>query len=219
MPKPSNSEIIMEQNPSSAASEAYRSLRFNVEASAFDDGIKTVTITSAARGEGKSTTALNLAFAYAQIGKKVVLVDADMRQPSLHRTLGEEGSRGLSGYLSAYCSMNEIVQETHVKNLSVITAGAVPPSPADLLASHEMVLLLEALKRNYDMVFIDTPPVLSLTDAKIMASQCDGVLLVVEYGKVKRNVAKKVKEELALAKAKLLGIVMNKISGQAAEAY
>jgi capsular exopolysaccharide synthesis family protein len=219
MPKPStNSASIMQINPNAPSSEAYRALRLNIEFSVFDREVKTITVTSANRGEGKTTTALNLAVAYAQLGKRVILLDADLRNPSIHLAFGGDNSRGLTNYLTNKNAMNEITQESHVQNLSTITSGPIPPNPAELLASKQMNSLLAQLKMNYDMIIVDTPPVLTLTDAKIMAAKCDGVLLVLEYGKVKRNAAKKVKEELMLAKAKLMGVVLNKINKKDAEA-
>jgi capsular exopolysaccharide synthesis family protein len=219
MPKPStNSASIMQINPNAPSSEAYRALRLNIEFSVSDREVKTITVTSANRGEGKTTTALNLAVAYAQLGKRVILLDADLRNPSIHLAFGGDNSRGLTNYLTNKNAMNEITQESHVQNLSTITSGPIPPNPAELLASKQMNSLLAQLKMNYDMIIVDTPPVLTLTDAKIMAAKCDGVLLVLEYGKVKRNAAKKVKEELMLAKAKLMGVVLNKINKKDAEA-
>ncbi|SFL10741.1 capsular exopolysaccharide family [Paenibacillus sp. 1_12] len=220
MPKPSTSPpILMQINPNSLTSEAYRSLRFNIEFSDFEHEVKTIAITSANRGEGKTTTALNLAVAYAQMGKKVVLLDADLRKPSVHIAFGGDSSRGLTSFLNERSSMNEIIHESYVDGLSIIIAGAIPPNPSELLASKQMNVLLAELKNSYDLIIIDTPPVLMLTDAKVVASKCDGVLLVVEYGKVKRREGKKVKDELMLAKAKLIGVVLNKINTQDADDY
>lgn len=220
MPKPfTNSAIIMQTNPGSPTSEAYRSLRFNIECSVFDRGVQTITITSANRGEGKTTTALNLAVAYTQIGKKVILLDADLRNPSIHLAFGEDNSRGLTSFLTNQSGSNEIIRKTYVENLSIIMSGSKPSNPSELLLSKQMNSLLAELKQSYDLIIVDTPPILTLTDAKIMAAKCDGVLLVVEYGKVKRNIAKKVKEELMLSKAKLMGVVLNKINSQDAEAF
>ncbi|WP_028550860.1 CpsD/CapB family tyrosine-protein kinase [Paenibacillus sp. UNC451MF] len=213
------SEIMMETNPGSLASESYRSLRFNMETFALDQGIQTVSLTSAGRGEGKTTTALNVATAYAQIEKRVLLIDADLRNPSLHYTFGGDNSKGLSSYLMHQSTLDEIIAPTNIQNLSVIPAGAVPTNPAELLASKAMKQLLEEVKPRYDMIFIDSSSVLSLTDGKIVAAQCDGVLLVVDHGKLKRQAAKKVKEELELAKAKLLGVVFNKVNPKNAELF
>ncbi|MEX2461061.1 MAG: CpsD/CapB family tyrosine-protein kinase [Paenibacillaceae bacterium] len=202
--------IIMQVNPNSLTSESYRSLRFNIEFSTLDREIKVITITSANRGEGKTTIALNLAVAYAQVGKRVVILDANLRTPSIHLAFGGDNSRGLTNYLTNRSVMKEIIEKSDVDNLSFIMSGPRPTNPSELLASGRMNALLAELKLNYDLIIVDTPAVLTLTDAKIMAAKSDGVLLVVEYGKLKLNVAKRVKEELLLAKAKLMGVVMNK---------
>lgn len=220
MPKPSNNSTFMMQiHPDSPASEAYRSLRFNIECSVFGREAKTITITSSGRGEGKTTTAINLAVAYAQIGKKVILLDADLRNPSIHLAFGEANGNGLTNYLVNQNLLNEIIRESFMENLSIVTSGPIPQNPSSLLASKQMDTLLAELRANYDMVIVDTSSVLTLTDAKIMATKCDGVLLIVEYGKVKSGTAKKVKEELMLANAKLIGVVMNEIKDQYAETY
>jgi capsular exopolysaccharide synthesis family protein len=219
MPKPStNSAIIMQTHPDSPASEAYRSLRFNID-SVFDRHENTIAVSSAGRGEGKTTTATNLAVAYAQIGKKVLLIDADLRHPSIHLSFGGENRTGLTSFLTNQCTINLIIRDSHIQNLSVIVSGPIPPNPSELLASKQMELLLAELTRNYDLIIVDTSPILASSDAKIMAARSDGVLLVVEYGKLKRNVAKKVKEELLLTKTKLLGVAMSKIHKRDAEAY
>jgi len=214
-----NSDIFMQMYPDSAAAEAFRSLRFNIEASALERGVRTITVTSGGSGEGKTTTAVNLAVAYAQIGKKVVLIDADLRKPSVHLMLGGDAEQGLTNYLIGRASVNEITQPTHIDHLSVILSGFRQTNPSELLASQQMNSLLNELKESYDIIFIDATPLLALTDAKILSAKSDGVLLVMEYGKVKRNVAKKLKEELALANANLLGIVMNQINSRDAETY
>jgi capsular exopolysaccharide synthesis family protein len=209
----------MQINPESPAFEAYRTLRTNIDFSAFDRTVKAITITSANRGEGKTSTALNLAVAYAQAGKKVMLVDADLRKPALHLAFNWENSRGLTNYLANQIAIHEIIRETPIENLSLIVSGHIPPNPSELLASPRMSVLLTELKDKYDIILFDTSPALTLTDAKIMAAASDGVLLVVEYGKVKRDVAKKMKDDLSLVKANLLGIVLNKLNTKDAAAY
>lgn len=220
MPQPSNkSAIIMQNYPNSPTAEAYRSLRFNIEFSVFDREVKTIAITSANRGEGKTTTALNLAVANAQIGKKVILLDADLRKPSIHLTFGGDYNKGLTNFLANHSAANEIIRDSYIDNLSIIKSGPIPSNPSELLASKQMNSLLDELKQNYDLIIVDTPPILMLTDAKILAAKCDGVLLVIEYGKVKRKAAQKVREELMLAKSNLIGVVLNKIKNQDEEAY
>jgi capsular exopolysaccharide synthesis family protein len=213
MPKPSINSGMLIQNPDSPISEAFRSLRFNLE-SIVDREMKTITITSAGQGEGKTTTALNLAVASAQIGRKVLLLDADLRNPAIHLSFGMDNINGLTNFLTGQSSAKEIIREAYLDNLSIITSGPLLPNPAELLASNALSSLLTELKRDYELIIVDAPSILPLTDAKIIAAKCDGVLLVVGYGKLKQNVAKRVKEELVLTKAKLIGVVLNRMNNQ-----
>lgn len=218
MSKPSTNSGIMIQNPDSPISEAFRSLRFNLE-SVQDHDLKTITITSAGRGEGKTTTALNLAVASAQTGRKVLLLDADLRNPSIHLSFGMDNTKGLTNFLTGQSSAREIIRDAYLDNLSIITSGPILPNPADLLASKALSSLLTELKRDYELIIIDAPSILLLTDAKIIAAKSDGVLLVVRHGKVKQNTAKRVKEELILTKSKLIGVVLNRMNNRDAESY
>ena len=218
-PLSTNAVIILQINPNSTISEAYRSLLFNIEFSANERKVKTIAITSSLRGEGKTTTAINLATAYAQIGKKVILLDADLRKPSIHLVFGEDNSKGLSNLLAKQTDITNFIKKSPIENLSIITAGPIPNNPSELLASKQMDSLLEELKQNYDIILFDTSPALSLIDAKIIAAKCDGTLLVVKFGKVKRNIAKKVQKELVLAKVNLLGVVWNKVNSRDAEVH
>jgi capsular exopolysaccharide synthesis family protein len=204
--------IIMLTNPDSLVSEMYRSLRFNIECAAKEREVKTIAITSAVKGEGKTTTAINLAIAFAKSGKRVLLIDANLRDPALHLAfpLNMDSGLGLSSFLLNKNEMKEIIQRSEIENLSILLAGNLPPNPSDLLSSESMNTLLVQLKSSYDVILIDTPPLLRLTDAKIVSSMCDGVLLVLQHGKVKREITKQVKEDLARVKAYLLGIVMNR---------
>ncbi|TDG00302.1 CpsD/CapB family tyrosine-protein kinase [Paenibacillus piri] len=211
--------ILMQTHPDSAAAEAYRTLRINIDFAIAERGIKTIAVTSVQQDEGKTTTALNLAVAYARAGKKVLLVDADFRKPAVHRAFGNSNGFGLADGLIRQRPLDGLIQASGIDNLSIITTGPAPSSPSEMLASDKLDELLAELKRGYDMVLIDTPPSLGLIDAKIVASKCDGVLLVVEYRKVKRAAAKRVKDELTNVKAHVLGVVFNKINSKDAEAY
>lgn len=219
MSRPIVKSDIMQIHPDLPSFEAFRTLKINIEFSAFNRDVKAITITSANRGEGKTWTAVHLAKAYAQAGKQVILVDADLRKPAVHTAFSEDNSRGLSNFLANQLPLQDIVRKTQTANLSVIMSGPVPPNPSELLASDQMSLLLSELKHKYDVILFDTSPVLTLTDAKIMASSCDGVLLVVEYGKIKRAVAKKIKEDLAHVKANMLGVVLNKFNSKDEAAF
>ncbi len=176
-------------------------------------------VTSAGPGEGKSTTIANLAVTYAQMDRSVVLVDADMRKPTEHHTFGVSNRFGLSSVLSQQASLEDVIQKTNVPNLSVITAGPIPPNPAEMVASRRMTALIGELRNRYDVVLIDTPPLLAVTDAQIVATKSDGVLLVIDYGKVKRDIAIKAKANLDKVGARVLGVVMNNVKRKSSEAY
>jgi capsular exopolysaccharide synthesis family protein len=218
MPKLSTNSGIMIQDPDSPISEAFRSLRFNLDYF-LDHELKTITITSADRGEGKTTMALNLAIAAAQVGRKVLLLDANLRNPSIHLSFDEDNIRGLTSFLTGQNSAKEIVRKTYIDNLSIIMSGPILPNPAEMLASKAMGSLLTELKREYDMIIVDAPSILPLTDGKIVAAKCDGVLLVVRSGKLKQSAAKRVKEELVLTKSKLIGVILNRINKRDAEVF
>lgn len=218
---PSNSShnLITLDNPKSPISEAYRSLRTNISFSAIDHTMKVLMVASAESGEGKTTTITNLAITYAQEGKKVLLIDADLRKPSLHHVFQVTNRVGLTNALLNQYALSEIIRETEVEQLSLITSGPVPPNPSEILGSQRMLALLEELKEQYDVILFDTPPVLAVTDSLIVSSFCDGVVLVVHAGKVKKDLVRKAKANLEHVKAKLLGVVLNnnsrsKVDGQ-----
>lgn len=171
--------------------------------------MKTIMITSAGPAEGKSTTAANLAVVYAQADRKVLLIDADMRKPTLHQIFRLTNRWGLSNVMIDQVELDDAIQPTHIENLSCLTSGPIPPNPAEMLASNKMVHMLDALSENYDHIIIDSPPVIAVTDAQIISSRCDGVILVIEYGKVKREAALKAKQLLDHAHANILGVVIN----------
>jgi len=166
-------------------------------------------LTSAGPAEGKSTTTANLAVVYAQTGAKVLIIDADMRKPTLHQTFNLSNQWGLSNVMIGQIRYDEAIQRSHIDNLSCLTSGPIPPNPAEMLASKRMAQLLEDLKAEFDHIIIDSPPVIAVTDAQIIASRCDGVVLVVDYGKVKRELAGKAKQLLEHAQANILGVVIN----------
>lgn len=217
--KTTKTSIVMLSQPDSPASEAYRTLRINLDFAAVDKEVQTIAITSAIRDEGKTATALNLAAAYARAGKKVLLVDADLRKPSIHQAFFGDNGAGLTNLIAMNKETSEVVRHSPIENLSVITSGPLPPSPSELLASHRLDALLKEWKLSYDMILLDTPPSFTLMDARIVAAKCDGTLLVMEYGRVKRAIAKRVKDDLIQVKAQLLGVVLNKINDKETEAY
>ncbi|SDC02544.1 capsular exopolysaccharide family [Paenibacillus sp. UNCCL117] len=191
--------------------DAYVELRVNIDfKSSSEKGIGTVAVTSAGRGEGRTTTAVNLASAYAQSGKRTVLVDADIRNPGIHAVYGDSNTRGLTNVLNGTSELSEALAVSDMRNLSLLYAGPGTAQASDLLSSKEMDDLLLRLKREFDIVVVDAPPVIGHIDSKIVSAKCDGVVFVVQQGKVKRSLAKRSKEELERVKANILGVLMNK---------
>ncbi len=202
-------QLITNTNKNSPVSEQYRTIRTNIEFSSVDQELKTIVVTSAGPAEGKSTTAANLAVVMAHNGQQVLLVDADLRKPTSHYTFGMINTRGLTNVLTKQETLEEAVRQTKIENLSLLTCGPIPPNPAELLNSKMMERVLEMAGTEYDIVIIDTPPVMVVTDAQILANKCDGVILVVSSGKTEREQAIKTKEQLQKVKARLLGVVLN----------
>jgi capsular exopolysaccharide synthesis family protein len=211
--------IITDTNPKSPISEAYRTLRTNIDFSSIDEQLNVIMLTSAGPGEGKTTTASNLAVAYAQADKKVLLIDADLRKPTLHHMFVRSNRWGLTNIIAGQTTVKEVICETDINNLHLLTSGPIPPNPSEILASKKMSALLEELKLTYDMIIIDTPPALAVTDAQIVATKCDGVILVIDSGKVKREVAMKVKASLEHVKARILGAVLNNLDRKKGDSY
>ncbi|WP_077302665.1 CpsD/CapB family tyrosine-protein kinase [Virgibacillus pantothenticus] len=201
--------LIAKLNPKSPISEQYRTIRTNIDFASVDKEIRTLLITSSGPGEGKSMTAANLAVVYAQQGKKVLLIDADLRKPTVHYTFRLDNLRGLSNLLVGENSLEQVVQQSDVDYLDVMSCGPIPPNPSELLASQKMEQLLETLKATYDIVIFDTPPVLAVTDAQILANIVDGSILVVRSKHTEIEGAQKAVESLKPARAKLLGTVLN----------
>jgi succinoglycan biosynthesis transport protein ExoP len=201
-------------------SEAYRVLRTNVQFSTIDRPGQTLLVTSANPREGKSTTAANLALVMAQAGKKVVLVDSDLRRPSIHRFFGLANGQGLTNLLLAPQSgINGCAQRTRFENLAVVTSGPLPPNPSELLASRRLDSVLDTLRSQADIVIIDSPPTLAVADASILASKVDGTMLVVDSSKTRAQALRRTREALAKSKTHLLGAVLNKVKRRGGGGY
>ncbi|MGM0883303.1 MAG: CpsD/CapB family tyrosine-protein kinase [Bacillota bacterium] len=210
-------QLITVTNPRSPISESYRALRTNIEFSSIDEKLQVLMVSSAGPGEGKSTTITNLAVTFAQSERKVILIDADLRKPTAHHTFAISNRWGLSSVISKQCSLEEAIQMTDVPNMDVITSGAIPPNPAEMMASKSMTAVIEQLREMYDIILIDTPPLLAVTDAQIVATKSDGVILVVDQGNVKREIANKAVQNLENVKARILGVVLNNVKRKANE--
>ena len=210
------STLITVVNPRSPISEAYRTLRTNLEFSSLDKVIRSMVVTSAAQEEGKSTTLANLAVTIAQAGKKVILVDCDLRRPSLNQIFNARGAPGFTDMMRDDALIGKPpLQDTSVANLRLLASGTIPPNPSELLASRRMGEVIAALQQLADVVLFDAPPIVAVTDAAVLASKVDAVLLVVSAGKTKRDHAKKAKALLDKVNAHLIGTVLNNVKGEA----
>ncbi len=193
------------ETDNSGTSEAFRKLRTNLQFLAVDNPPRSFVITSSVPNEGKSTTAINIALALAEAEHSVVLVDGDLRRPSLHKYLGLSGLVGLSTVLSGQASLSEALQPTGVAGLTVLASGAIPPNPSELLGSVTAQKLLSELRADFDYVIVDSTPLLAVTDAAILAAGADGVLIAARYGQTKRDQLTHAVDSLRSVNARLLG--------------
>ncbi len=205
--------LITLANPRSPASEAYRTLRTNLEFSSLDKTIRTMVVTSPGPEEGKSTTLANLAITIAQGGKRVILVDCDLRRPSQHTIFGVPNGAGLTTMVVEDQAMKEPpLQEIGVPDFWLLPSGPLPPNPSELLGSRRMEEIIAALLERADMLLFDVPPIIAVTDAAVLASKVDGVLLVFKAGGTKRDHAQRAKALLDKVNARLIGSVLNNVS-------
>ena len=205
--------LVTIANPRSPISEAYRTLRTNLEFASLDRPLKTMVGTSPGPEEGKSTILANLAVALAQAEKRVILVDSDLRRPSLHRIFGLQNSLGLTNMVvDEEAFHTPPLQETPVPSLLLLPSGPLPPNPSELLGSRRMEEIIALLSQRADMVLFDAPPIIAVTDAAVLASKVDGVLLVIGAGKTKRDHAQRAKILLEKVNARLVGAVLNNVS-------
>lgn len=212
-------KLLTNFDPKSIISEQYRTIRTNINFLMPDKKLETLLFTSVSPGEGKSTSAVNVAIVFAQEGKKVLLVDADMRKPTMHYTFGVTNVLGLSNLLKRQWSLQDGVQETGIKGLSLMTCGPIPPNPVELLGSKSMDALIEEMKAKYDIVIFDAPPVLSVADAKVLSNKCDGTILVINSGSTKKDSLLKAKEVLLLSNATIIGTILNNFKLEKDHAY
>lgn len=206
------SQLITVSEPRSPISEAYRTLRTNLDFAGLDRALQTLVVTSAGVSEGKSTTLANLAVVSAQTGRKVILVDADLRRPSLHEIFGVGNEAGLTTMMMDEEALaSPPLQATGIEGLSLLASGPLPPNPAELMGSRRMEEVIAALAQRAAHVFFDTPPVVAVTDAAVLATKVDGVLLVISAGKTRREYARSAVQRLQQINARLVGTVLTNV--------
>jgi non-specific protein-tyrosine kinase len=202
--------LVLLTDPHSPSAEAYRSLAANLQFAYADRQLQTIGITSAAQGEGKSTTVANLAVALAQSGRRVVVIDADLRRPGQHTLFGLDRDEGLSNALRADDAQLPL-QDTPIPSVRVLTSGPLPANPLEALASRRFDQMLALLRAQADFVLVDTPPAGALADVAVIAPRLEGMLLVVSAGKTKRDLARRAREQLDRVNANLLGVILTDV--------
>lgn len=211
--------LLLNSNSSFYVQEAYHTLRTNIRFAIPGEGCKRFCLTSSVAGEGKSTTTLNLAISFADNGSKVLLIDADMRRPSLSRLLIEQANPGLSNVLAGLCDAQSTIHKEIRPNLDVIFAGEIPPNPLELLGHSRMSAILEEMSAQYDVILLDTPPVGVVSDACEVANVTDGVLLLVHQHQTDKESVTRSLRQLELSGSKLLGFVMNGMLDEGGKGY
>jgi capsular exopolysaccharide synthesis family protein len=208
--------------PRSPAAEAYRTLRTNIQFAAVDGDPRTLLVTSSVPGEGKTTTSCNLAVAFAQAGRRTLLIDADMRKPGVHQLFNLSNGAGLSTLFLEHRddAAASLTHSTEQERLWILTSGPLPPNPAELLSSQRFRGILDGLRERFDLIVIDSPPVQAVTDAAILSALTDGVVFVIDAGRTRRGAVRHGRDALSRSGARILGAVLNRLSQRAqAESY
>lgn len=203
--------LVVEDKPRSIEAESYRTLRTNILYSSIDKEIKSIVVTSACPEEGKSTVSGNLALAFAQNGKRVIIIDCDLRKPSIHRKFNISNLCGLTEVMIGKETLDNVIQK-YKSNLHILPSGKIPPNPAEMINSTTMSNLLEKLKNEYDIVIIDSSPLEAVTDGQILSTKADGTILVLKAGKSKIESVKEAKSLLNKVGANIIGLVINQVS-------
>ncbi|MDB6111145.1 MAG: ywqD 2 [Pedosphaera sp.] len=216
---PQNVGYLLEEGAESPHAEAYRVLRTNLLFSRKDDKLNTVAVVSAGAGEGKSTTVFNLATVFAQSGQRVLMVDSDLRRPTLHKLLNVANVLGLTNYLLKQNTLEEVIQTTGLANLDFLSSGKLPSSSLGILSSAQMKDLISELKQRYDFVFFDSPPIMGVSDASILASEVDMTMQVIQYRRYPQPMNIRAKQLIEKVGGNLIGIVLNNINMSQDESY
>jgi capsular exopolysaccharide synthesis family protein len=213
-------ELVSQSRPQSQMAESYRALRTSLLLTSSGAPPKTILVTSALPQEGKSTTSINCAIVLAQKDSRVLLIDADLRRPSIHKTLGLGPKIGLSDVLTGNATLQQAVVRSPVApSLFILAAGTPPPNPAELLASSHMRDILLALREQYDHIVIDTPPALSVTDAVVMSTSADAVVLVIRSGQTTKQALRRSRELLGRVNARVSGVLLNAVDLRSPDYY
>jgi capsular exopolysaccharide synthesis family protein len=216
---PQNVGVLLEEGADSPHAEAYRVLRTNILFSRKNEKWNTMTVLSGGAGEGKSTTLFNLATVFAQNGQRVLVVDSDLRRPTLHRALHVSNTIGITDYLLKKHTFDEVVQKTSVPTMDFIASGKLPSSSMSVLGSGQLKEAIQEMKRRYDFIFFDSPPLLGVSDASILASEMDMVLQVVQYRRYPQAMTLRAKQMILKVGGNLVGIVLNNINMSQDENY
>ncbi|MHA6647221.1 CpsD/CapB family tyrosine-protein kinase [Aerococcus urinae] len=203
--------LVVVDNPTSAMAEQFRTIRTNIQFSMLDKELKTFNVTSPGPASGKSFLSANIAAAFASDDKRVLLLDADMRKPTVHKTFGVSNDRGLTNLLTDNrLEIHQVIKKSYVPNLFYLTCGAIPPNPSELLASKRMQELMEQLRNVFDIIVLDCPPVLAATDAQVVSARADGTVVVVPYGQCTKDEVKESQALLDKVNTNILGVIMNR---------
>ncbi|EUJ18233.1 protein-tyrosine kinase [Listeria grandensis FSL F6-0971] len=214
-----SSKLITNLDPRSPYAELFRGIRTSIEYSSVDQALKSILITSSEPNSGKSITCANLAVVFAQQNKKTLLVDADMRKPTVKKIFPKASSKGLSGLLANKVKVEEAVCKTEIENLYVLPAGVIPPNPAELLGSNRMKQIYEELYAEFDQIIFDTPPIQLVVDAQLLGNFVDGSILLVRRDHTTKEASKKALEKLQSARANVLGSIFNDTKMKASDYY
>lgn len=204
-------KLISLRDPKSPVSEAYRTLRTNLEFSSFNKKLRSISVTSPGPGEGKTTTISNLATAMAQTNQKVLLIDGDLRRPQIHKLFDLTNYVGLTNILAQHLELEKVVKKSQIAGLDILTSGPKPPNPSEILGCNTMRGFIEDLSNKYDKILIDSPPIGVVTDGAVLATVVDGTILVVLAGKTHIEEAQRAKQILQNVNANILGVLLNKV--------
>jgi len=216
---PQNVGYLVEEGPESPHAEAYRVLRTNILFSRKDEKLNTIVVVSAGAGEGKSITTVNLATVFAQAGQRVLVVDSDLRRPTLHKVLHVGNNLGLTNYLLKQNKLEEVIQPTAVAMLDFMASGKLPSTSMSILGSAQMKEMVAELKQRYDFIFFDSPPVLGVSDASVLASEVDMVIQVIQYRRYPQPMSIRAKQLIEKVGGNLIGILLNNINMSQDESY